>query len=451
MRKQAIAFAIFQCCFFALSCKETPPGPPTPSTIQLAFEDASCTEAWLKVSLADANEPRTVAVKRDGQTVLTARLSANDTTLVDTSLLPKRNYTYQAIRLNNNSPVDTSPTLQMTTMDTTSHNYTWIADTIGDGNASVLFDVAIISENNVWAVGIFYFSYTDSTGFHYRPYNLAQWNGTRWNYQQVYFATCDQNGNEIGIGIDWVNSIQVFGANDIWLASGGGFVHWNGTQFVRVCRRGDVIQGEILKLWGTSSSNIYGVGRNGTLIRFDGTSWQKIPSGTDIDLQDICGNPGGSIIWACGYSLDYSRSILMQKNGQQWRRVVEVPITTPLRPDTLSGSLASLWTSSSNSVEVATSGGMYRISSQSHGEGKRTWNPDPSSLGFFNRVRGTSRNNIFVVGDFATIAHFNGVGWHLYDEFISTSHPLKSIAVSGNKIFAVGRAGIRGIVYRGQQ
>ena len=53
------------CIAAALSCKETPPEPPKPATLSLAAEDASCTEAWLKVSCTEL--PATLRLLRDGQ------------------------------------------------------------------------------------------------------------------------------------------------------------------------------------------------------------------------------------------------------------------------------------------------------------------------------------------------------------------------------------------------
>ncbi len=41
-------------------------------------------------------------------------------------------------------------------MDTTSHNFTWQTCTFGEHSNSVLYDVAIIDENNIWAVGEIY-------------------------------------------------------------------------------------------------------------------------------------------------------------------------------------------------------------------------------------------------------------------------------------------------------
>ncbi len=38
-------------------------------------------------------------------------------------------------------------------MDTTSHNFTFTSWTFGTVGSSTLYDVAIINENNIWAVG----------------------------------------------------------------------------------------------------------------------------------------------------------------------------------------------------------------------------------------------------------------------------------------------------------
>ena len=43
------------------------------------------------------------------------------------------------------------------------------------------------------------------------------------------------------------------------------------------------------KLWGTSSSDLYGVGYNGMITHYNGRTWQKIESGTTTNINDIWG------------------------------------------------------------------------------------------------------------------------------------------------------------------
>ena len=136
------------------ACKETPPEPSKQPTLSLSAEDASCTEAWLKVSCTEL--PATIRLQiltPTTQTKQTIRLTTTDSLLIDEGLLPNRTYTYQLQRLNADSTViETSTSVQVTTMDTTSHNFSWRIDTLGV-TSSVLYDVAIVSDNDVWAVG----------------------------------------------------------------------------------------------------------------------------------------------------------------------------------------------------------------------------------------------------------------------------------------------------------
>ncbi len=79
MKKSKPAFLMavgFWAILGLVSCKKDEPTRPPVTGIELSFEDASCTEAWLRVKLADAGEPRTVAILQDGQRVLSARMTS---------------------------------------------------------------------------------------------------------------------------------------------------------------------------------------------------------------------------------------------------------------------------------------------------------------------------------------------------------------------------------------
>ena len=42
-------------------------------------------------------------------------------------------------------------------------------------------------------------------------------------------------------------------------------------------------------VWGTSSSDVYAVGWEGTILHYDGTEWSAMPSGTTAHLHDVWG------------------------------------------------------------------------------------------------------------------------------------------------------------------
>jgi hypothetical protein len=443
--KLATSFLIF---FFliisGLECKKKPTESDdnTPKYVQnifLSVEDTSITELTLKVAIAESVEQRAFIVKRDTQTILFALCSALDTTFTDTALLPNHNYTYKAYRLKNNIAIDSS-TLHVTTMDTTSHDFIWTVDTIGV--RSYLYDVAII-ENEIWIVGQVFLS--DSSGqLDPNNYNLVRGSssGNEWEIERILFPICDANGNEINTASFATSSVFAFSVNDIWITDGGSFVHWNGSTFQRMCLRFDLIEGAIQKLWGTTNNDIYAVGGNGTIIYYDGISWQKKESDTDIDLRDVWGGADGSNLWACGYRGDWSESILLHStNGTIWEEYGHAPPWNVYQD-----LFSSVWFPRNDSAYVVGNWNIFRHSPNS----PTGYKPYPLALGNFPyRIRGNDRNDVVIVGDDGMIWHFNGKTWKRYSELFNPRDILYSVSIYKNTIVAVGERYYNGIRYMG--
>ena len=163
-------------------------------------------------------------------------------------------------------------------MDTTSHNFTFASWTFGTIGSSVLYDVTIIDENNIWAVGEIQIADTSQNG--YTTYNAVHWDGSDWELKRIPYYS---NGQNYYSGI---KAILAFSENDIWFGTGN-MIRWNGTQFNSVY----VGMGmTINKIWGTSSNDLYIVGTNGQIAHFNGQSWQRIESGTTLNINDIWGD-----------------------------------------------------------------------------------------------------------------------------------------------------------------
>ena len=160
-------------------------------------------------------------------------------------------------------------------VDTTSHNFTWQSWSFGEHSSSALYDVAIIDENNIWAVGEIYLN--DSLGQpDPTPYNSVYWDGTNWDIIRIPTKTFSGS-----IVSSQIRTIFAFNENDIWTFSiAGSFSHWNGSKWETefVSER----DGSGNKLWGTSSSDLYLVCTNGGISYYNGTNWQKIESGTEL-------------------------------------------------------------------------------------------------------------------------------------------------------------------------
>src|ERR1039458_5716785 len=77
-----------------------------------------------------------------------------------------------------------SPTAPPNASDTTSHAWTFTIDFLGDGGGSELSDISIVNDTLAYAVGAVYKQ--DSSGnFEINPFDLAVFDGQRWNLEQV--------------------------------------------------------------------------------------------------------------------------------------------------------------------------------------------------------------------------------------------------------------------------
>ena len=167
--------------FSSLSCDSTepppivPPPPPPPDyrNITLTVEDISYTEAWINVKTDSISFPATITLLKNTNEEKFVLFNSDTTVYVD-SLQPNVNYTFQAVLTGDTIRSDT---VKAKTLEPTSHNFTWETWEFGTHSSSALYDVAIIDENNIWAVGEIYMN--DSLGNpDSKLYNLIKWNGT---------------------------------------------------------------------------------------------------------------------------------------------------------------------------------------------------------------------------------------------------------------------------------
>jgi hypothetical protein len=412
------------------------------------------TDAWLRVQVVDSLRHRgTLTLSRNDSVIRTFATPPSDTTFIDENLLPKKSYTYRAKLLYDKFMIQNSEPLTITTMDTTSHDFTWEVDTLGDGASSVLWDVAIINDTLVYVVGEIHKK--DSTGqFESEAYNVAWWNGKKWTLLRV--PVRDYGGATYYIAI---NTVYGFSSNDVWFAAGADLIHWDGNAFLARAffMTSLPFDGQVLKMWGTNRYNLYCVGRSGAIYHYnDGDStWQKMESGTDVDLLDVWGSPDGRVVWACGWG-DFTPTIFLKYEQSVWNTQYSDDLHRfIIRNDSLSGELVSGVAFNKNILYLLTSAGLFKSKYSTHGEGTRSsfsvdWFP-----GFPFRIRGNGINDIMIAGEYSMIAHYNGVNWMSYSHLMDNAGRLRSVDQRGRLAVAVGYlydvANRRAIVYRGRR
>lgn len=365
--------------------------------------------------------PTTVTLKQNNTVTQDIVLSNADTLLYIDSLLPDQQYTFQAITQSSNQSI-ISNVLSIVTMDTTSHDIIWEVETIG-GPGSFARDVAIINENDIWVGGEFYINDT--------LYNAANWDGQQWNLKRI--PAVPWYNPEIFV-YDGIRTLFAFSSDDIWFSEElGTIVHWDGNSYESFIIGANQAQGTILKMWGLSSDEIYLVGTNGSITKFNGLGFIKMNSNTDINLTDIYGTPDGEV-WACGRETG-QRSIILRLRENVWERIWEKDIYNPNYIYN-NASVKTIWLD--NRFFAWFTGAALGVYRQSYKYNYFIAHSVFNNQNAFHRVRGSSSNNIIAVGDDAMIWHFNGSSWHWYDTLFDEESVLLSVDVKNNLIVAIG-------------
>jgi hypothetical protein len=56
-------------------------------------------------------------------------------------------------------------------------------------------------------------------------------------------------------------------------------------------------------VWGTSSSDVYTVGIDGTILYYNGTAWSSIATGTATELSGVWGTSSGDVYVVGEYAI----------------------------------------------------------------------------------------------------------------------------------------------------
>lgn len=297
-----------------------------------------------------------------------------------------------------NSPTILAPP-PLAPLDSTSHDIAW-SKQILDASGS-LQAVWIFNDTNAIAVGEFFLH--DSLG-QWDPmrYNAAFWNGVDWIPKRI---SAPYRGNLVTVPLD---GIFGFSLSDIWLVGEGAPIHGDGTSWTlyQLWDMGTLLStdGSVLSLWGSGATDMYFVGTKGCVVHYTG-NWQKLTSGTTLDIMDIWGgtDPNTEIpvmlAAATGASPADGSKILTIEGS-----------TITLQPtSSLSWSLSSVWFDYGRRTYVV-GGGIWYI------DPGESWQGGTLDLTTYYsiRVRGTAANDVFVIGAYGDILHYNGSTWINY-------------------------------------
>ena len=215
-------------------------------------------------------------------------------------------------------------------------------------------------------------------------------------------------------GVWGTSSTDVFAVGE-----NGTILHYDGVVW------GPMNSGVLVTLfgvWGSSSMDVFAVGQNGVICHYDGTGWSGMSSGTSKHLRGVWGTSSDNV-----YAIGNNGTIL-NYNGTSWDNVTSNTSTH----------LNGIWGSCSTDVFAVGATGINGLIMHYDGA---TWSPS-SATGHpdFLGIWGAASDNVFVVGGEGTILRYDGASWNPMTTPVAS--PLNAVwGVSPTDIFAVGAEG----------
>ena len=211
---------------------------------------------------------------------------------------------------------------------------------------------------------------------------------------------------------------------------------------------------EMNKAWGNSPDNVYVIGDSGSIAHYDNGTWQKLESGTDVDLLDIWGSSDGNV-WTCGWT-DFKPTVLIRIENQRVVKVFESRNNLfSYDPCFLTGAFYSVWSDEFNRLYILTWYDLYRCEDINCRQVKSFWGQNYLEWASYS-IRGSSINNIVTVGQYGRIWHFNGVSWRFFEELVQPTDRLRSVSVKNDLVVSVGYRYLNaieqfGLIYLGRK
>ena len=186
----------------------------------------------------------------------------------------------------------------------------------------------------------------------------------------------------------------------------------------------------INRIWGVSENSLFAVGKNGTIIHYDGSFWSLMDCPFSNDLNAIWGTDE-NYIFVVG-----NEGLILYYNGQQWQSM----------PNPAHGNLVDIWGTSANNVYACgQTDNNYGVILHYNGN---AWSKSIDRLPVpVSGISGRNENEIYAIGSIydsekyeyrGIVFCFNGYQWFILKEFMSN---LYAIAVDENSVIISGSSG----------
>ncbi|MBV6510558.1 MAG: hypothetical protein FMNOHCHN_00033 [Ignavibacteriaceae bacterium] len=404
-----------------LGCqKPTEPQKLSPPTVVITPEDASCTEVWLRLQFSTEEPVTSVTLSRNDSIIYRNTIFPADTVFFDAGLEPNRVYLYNAA-VTDQKGKKYDFMSEVRTLDTTSSDYVWQTFVFGEHSHSIIRDIAVIDENNIWAVGDIYLK--DNFGNNdFTCYNMAHWDGQSWNLLQTKYYT--QSSSFVTL----ISSIKVFSSENIWY---GNLLYMEQDSFYSIPLNIS-FPSLIMDIAGPDPKNIVVIGENGNLAHYNGSSWTKLESQTNLDLTSITYYEGKYYI--IGNKEETGYSCLLELKDNVTKKIFEGSWFTPHNGEYV-GELLKINQYSKYGIYIRSDGWIYRLEVLRDSFYLKQTNSRFTRYTY--DMSGTGHNNIWVAGEGGTVGHYNGINYQEISSIRNSATFYRCVNVNGN-VVAIG-------------
>lgn len=301
---------------------------------------------------------------------------------------------------------------------------------------SILLGISGTSSSNVWAVGF------SEPSFGVRNNMMMRWTGTSWQSYSIPNPVFADNElwdvAAISANEAWV--VGMYNNSHIQL------LKWNGTTWQPQTVANEPTAATLFGIDARTATDIWAVGgRSGVpallcyALHYNGSTWTEVPVpavGLTLNsfyaVDAVSANSAWAVGSRSGDSSGQYRFLAMHWNGSTWSNV---PMSAGL--DTVQGELMDVKAISDSDV-WATAYTLAGGSMTLHYNGS-SWTQVSTGAGRVSAIAAIAANDMYVTG--SDIAHYNGAGWSIADTLNAGPQPdLTATAIlPGGEIWAAGR------------
>ncbi|MFC1499434.1 PKD domain-containing protein [Candidatus Zixiibacteriota bacterium] len=278
------------------------------------------------------------------------------------------------------------------------------------------------------------------------PWSAGKTADHQYVSESTYFITLevrdtaglqDTARDTVTVGLTW-SEMNSFTSDDIlgiWGASatdvfavgrGGSILHFDGSSWSPM--NSGTTSYYFKGVWGTSATDIFVVGQSGKILHYNGTAWSTMSSGTSESMYDVWG-PSSSDVYAVG-----NHGTIKHYNGTSW--------STMTAPTEASGPLYSIWGSSATDIWAA--GGTSSLSSIIIHYDGTAWSTVHTGGGsLLQGIWAASATDIYTAGWSHTILHYDGASWAT----VNSSHPWAYYDIWGSSATDIFAAGVGAVAH----